>query len=81
MKKVVMLLAAEPVRAYLVHHEATFDHDELHRHITVLALTPTRLVVGHTGFAWTVDNNSILRMVVLRPLSRVEWMYQHGMRR
>lgn len=39
------------------------------------------LVVGHTGFAWTVDNNSILRMVVVRPLSRVEWMYQHGMRR
>ncbi len=41
-------LAAEPVLAYVVHHEATFDHDELHRHITVLALTPTRLVVGHT---------------------------------
>lgn len=39
------------------------------------------IVVGHTGFAWTVDNNSILRMVVLRPLSRVEWTYQHGMRR
>jgi len=31
-----------------VHHEATFDRDELRRHVTVLALTPTRLIVGHT---------------------------------
>ncbi len=41
-------LASEPVVAYVVHHEATFDHDELRRHVTVLALTPTRLIVGHT---------------------------------
>jgi hypothetical protein len=41
-------LAQEPVRAYVLHHEATFDHDELRRHVTVLALTPTRLIVGHT---------------------------------
>ncbi len=42
-------LAAETVLSYVVHHEATFDgHDELRRHVTVLALTPTRLVVGHT---------------------------------
>jgi hypothetical protein len=41
-------LADEPVVAYVVHHEATFDHDELRRHVTVLALTPTRLIVGHT---------------------------------
>jgi hypothetical protein len=41
-------LAAEPVVSYVVHHEATFDHDELRRHVTVLALTPTRLIVGHT---------------------------------
>ena len=33
---------------FLVHHEATFDRDELRRHLTVLVLTPTRLVVGHT---------------------------------
>ena len=26
----------------------TFDHDEVRRHVTVLALTPTRLIVGHT---------------------------------
>ncbi|HET8971074.1 MAG TPA: DUF5998 family protein [Candidatus Nanopelagicales bacterium] len=41
-------LADEPVTAYVVHHEAAFDHDELRRHVTVLALTPSRLVVGHT---------------------------------
>ena len=41
-------LAGEMVRSYLVHHEAAFDHDELRRHVTVLALTDTRLIVGHT---------------------------------
>ena len=40
-------LAAEPVRACCVHQETTFDADEVRRHVTVLALTPTRLVVGH----------------------------------
>ena len=38
----------EPVRGFLVHHEATFNHDEIQRHLSVLALTETRLVVGHT---------------------------------
>ena len=41
-------LAARTCVSYVVHHEATFDHDELRRHVTVLALTPTRLIVGHT---------------------------------
>ena len=41
-------LAGEDLQSYVVHHEATFDHDELRRHVTVLALTPTRLIVGHT---------------------------------
>lgn len=41
-------LAAESLTSYVVHHEATFDRDELRRHVTVLALTPTRLIVGHT---------------------------------
>ena len=41
-------LAGEPVVAYVVHHEATFERDELRRHVTVLVLTPTRLIVGHT---------------------------------
>ncbi|HLL08760.1 MAG TPA: DUF5998 family protein [Nocardioidaceae bacterium] len=41
-------VAGEPVRAFVVHHEPTFDREEVRRHVTVLALTPTRLVVGHT---------------------------------
>ena len=41
-------LAGEPLVAYGVHHEATFDRDELRRHVTVLVLSPTRLIVGHT---------------------------------
>ncbi|GIG30827.1 DUF5998 family protein [Cellulomonas marina] len=40
-------LAEEPVLAHLVHPETTFDADEVRRHVTVLALTPTRLVVAH----------------------------------
>jgi Family of unknown function (DUF5998) len=41
-------LAGERVVSYYVHHAPTFDRDEVRRHITILALTPTRLVVGHT---------------------------------
>lgn len=40
-------LGSEPVVSFLVHHEATFDHEELRRHITVLVLTGSRLVVAH----------------------------------
>ena len=42
-------LAGEPVQAFLVHHEPTIDErDEVRRHVTVLTLTPTRLILGHT---------------------------------
>lgn len=41
-------LGGEALVSYLLHHEATFDRDELRRHVTVLALTPTRLIIGHT---------------------------------
>ncbi|MBC7630654.1 DUF5998 family protein [Aeromicrobium sp.] len=41
-------LAGEGVAAYVLHHEPTFDHDEIRRHMTVLALTPSRLVLVHT---------------------------------
>jgi hypothetical protein len=40
-------VAAEHVEAFVVHQETTFDSDEVRRHITVLVLTPTRLVLGH----------------------------------
>lgn len=38
----------EPLTSYLVHQETTFDSEEVRRHITVLALTANRLIVGHT---------------------------------
>ncbi|WP_405058642.1 DUF5998 family protein [Kribbella sp. NBC_01505] len=41
-------IADEPIRAFVLQHEPTFDRDEVRRHITILALTPTRLIVGHT---------------------------------
>lgn len=41
-------LAGETVAAHVLHHEPTFDHDEIRRHMTVLALTPSRLVLVHT---------------------------------
>ena len=40
-------VAGEEVRSFLVHQETTFDRVEVRRHVTVLALTPTRLVVAH----------------------------------
>ncbi len=40
-------LGNEEIVSFLVHHEATFDFEELRRHITVMALTPTRLIVEH----------------------------------
>ena len=41
-------LADESVLAYVLHHEPTFDRDEIRRHMTVLALTPGRVVLVHT---------------------------------
>src|SRR3954466_344197 len=40
-------IAGEEVRSYLVQQETTFDRVEVRRHVTVLALTPTRLIVAH----------------------------------
>ena len=40
-------LSSEEVISYVVHHEATFDRDELRRHVTVLVLTANRLIVCH----------------------------------
>ncbi|MEH3033163.1 MAG: DUF5998 family protein [Aeromicrobium erythreum] len=41
-------LAGEAVRAHVVHHEPTFDRDEIRRHMSVLVLTDTRVVLVHT---------------------------------
>jgi hypothetical protein len=45
---VAAALADEPVVSFYVHHEPTFDRDEVRRHLSVVVLTPTRLVLVHT---------------------------------
>ncbi len=41
-------VAGENVSSFLVHHEPTIDRDEVRRHITVVVLTSTRLILCHT---------------------------------
>jgi len=46
---VASALGQEPVTAFFALHDAIFDPGmEVRRHMTVLALTPTRLVYSHT---------------------------------
>ncbi len=45
---VSLALGAEEPLAHLVHHEATFNRDEIQRHLSVLVLTASRLIVAHT---------------------------------
>src|SRR5215475_4254054 len=46
---VTSALGQEPVMAFFVLHDAIFDPGmQVRRHMTVLALTPTRLVYSHT---------------------------------
>lgn len=44
---VAAAVGSESVEAHLVHQETTFDHDTIRRHITVLAMTDSRLLVIH----------------------------------
>ena len=44
---VAAALTGEEVRSHLVHLETTFDRDVIRRHVTVLVLTPSRLVIAH----------------------------------
>src|SRR4051794_7970036 len=41
-------VAGEEVASFLVHHEPTIDRDEVRRHITVVVLTASRLILCHT---------------------------------
>lgn len=41
-------LGGEEVVSFYLHHEPTFDREEVRRHLTVLVLTPSRLVLAHT---------------------------------
>lgn len=69
----------EPV-AHLVHLEATFNRDEIQRHLSVLVLTRSRLIVAHTdenenpgepGQALTTTESVALREVNSVALSQV----------
>lgn len=44
---VASTLCEEPVASHLVHAETMLDNESVHRHITVLALTATRLIIVH----------------------------------
>ncbi len=41
-------VGGEQVVSFYVHHEPTFERDEVRRHQSVIVLTPTRLVLAHT---------------------------------
>jgi Family of unknown function (DUF5998) len=41
-------IAGESVSAFFVHHEPTFDSEEVRRHLSVLVLTPSRFLLAHT---------------------------------
>jgi hypothetical protein len=45
---VTAAVASEEIVDYLVHHEPTIDRDEVRRHMTVVVLTPSRLILAHT---------------------------------
>ena len=46
---VLKAVGGEPVLSHLVHHEPTIDErDEVRRHMSVLVLTPSRLILAHT---------------------------------
>jgi len=64
-------LAGEEVRAYLVHPETTFDSREVRRHLTALALTPTRLVMAHVDDVPGDDVPSAAATTEAVPLGRI----------
>lgn len=45
---VASAVAGEQVVSFYVHHEPTIEGDEVRRHITVVVLTPSRLILAHT---------------------------------
>ncbi len=41
-------VSGEQVVSFYVHHEPTFERDEVRRHLTVVVVTPSRLILAHT---------------------------------
>ena len=52
-------VGAEPVSAFLVHQETTFDANEVRRHVTVLVLTEGRFIVSHTDEQGADDSSPV----------------------
>lgn len=52
-------VGGEPIRSWFVHQETTLDSEAVRRHVTVLALTPTRLIVGHTDEHSADEDNPV----------------------
>lgn len=44
---VAVALGGDDIVSHLVHQETAFDHDTVRRHLTVLVLSSTRLVIVH----------------------------------
>ncbi len=72
---VLSSLGDEDIVEFVVHYEPTFSHDSLGRHMTVLVLTPTRLLCSHTDEvadeARGISATSSLDAVPLRELGAV----------
>ena len=45
---VAAAVSGEDVVSFYVHHEPTFERDEVRRHLTVVVVTPSRLILAHT---------------------------------
>src|SRR5262249_52764809 len=52
-------VGSEPIDSWFVHQETTVDAEAVRRHVTVLALTPTRLIVGHTDEHGADEENPV----------------------
>lgn len=79
---IMLSVGDEELIDFVVHHEPTFNHDEVSRHVTILALTPSRLIVGHTddhpaephmpgSYAATSTESVALRKITNVVLTRV----------
>lgn len=64
-------LAHEEVRAHVVHQETTIDEEEVRRHITVLALTSTRLVMAHADEQETSAGPGVTVTTEAVPLAKI----------
>ena len=59
-------VAGEQVVSFYVHHEPTFERDEVRRHLSVVVLTPTRLVLARTSS----------RVLILTTFDSDEYVYE-----